>query len=144
MNVLIAEPIAQAAIELLRARAGWNVIVSNPREFRQHLADAEALVVRSAVRVTAEVFAMAPKLRVIGRAGAAVDNVDLTAATANGVLVSSATWRPHGTGPATTTRLASFPSRRRANRWVPLLAAWRRARLTLPRPGACLPSKLLS
>ncbi len=87
MNVLIAEPIAQAAIELLRARAGWNVTVSNPREFTQHLADAEALVVRSAVRVTAEVFAMAPKLRVIGRAGAAVDNVDLTAATANGVLV---------------------------------------------------------
>ncbi|MES1257810.1 MAG: phosphoglycerate dehydrogenase [Acidobacteriota bacterium] len=87
MNILIAEPIAQAAIDLLAAREGWTVTVSNPRDFRQHLAEAEALVVRSAVRVTADVLSEAPKLRVIGRAGAAVDNVDLLAATAAGVLV---------------------------------------------------------
>jgi D-3-phosphoglycerate dehydrogenase len=87
MNVLIAEPMAQAGIDLFRAQAGWNVIVSNPKEYAQHLGEAEALVVRSAVQVTADVLKQAPKLRVIGRAGVGVDNVDLPAATAAGVLV---------------------------------------------------------
>ena len=87
MNVLIAEPMAQAGIELFQAQQGWNVIVSNPKEYSKHLADCEALVVRSAVQVTPEVLKQAPKLRVIGRAGVGVDNVDLPAATAAGVLV---------------------------------------------------------
>ena len=87
MNVLIAEPMAQAGIELFQAQKGWNVIVSNPKEYAKHLADCEALVVRSAVQVNADVLKQAPKLRVIGRAGVGVDNVDLNAATAAGVLV---------------------------------------------------------
>jgi D-3-phosphoglycerate dehydrogenase len=87
MNILIAEPIAPAAVELFRAQAGWNVIVSNPKEYAPHLAEAEALVVRSAVQVNAAVLEKAPKLRVIGRAGVGVDNVDLDAATAAGVVV---------------------------------------------------------
>ena len=69
-----------------RSRAGTS-IVSNPKEYAQHLADADALIVRSAVQVTTDVLAKAPKLRVIGRAGVGVDNVDLDAATAAGVLV---------------------------------------------------------
>ena len=89
MNVLIAEPMAQAGIELFQAQKGWNVIVSNPKEYAKHLADAEALVVRSAVQVNADVLKQAPKLRVIGRAGVGVDNVDLNAATAAGVLLMS-------------------------------------------------------
>ena len=87
MNVLIAEPMAQAGIELFQAQPGWNVIVSNPKEYAKHLGDAEALVVRSVVQVNAAVLKQAPKLRVIGRAGVGVDNVDLPAATAAGVLV---------------------------------------------------------
>lgn len=87
MNVLIAEPMAQAGIELFQSQAGWNVIVSNPKEYAKHLAEAEALIVRSAVQVTPAVLKQAPKLRVIGRAGVGVDNVDLAAATAAGVLV---------------------------------------------------------
>src|SRR6202020_1909047 len=87
MNVLIAEPMAQAGIELFQAQSGWNVIVSNPKEYAKHLGEAEALVVRSAVQVNADVLKQAPKLRVIGRAGVGVDNVDLPAATAAGVLV---------------------------------------------------------
>src|SRR5437868_443786 len=87
MNILIAEPRAAGGIEHFRAQAGWNVIVSNPKEYAQHLATADALLVRSAVQVTKEVLAKAPKLRVIGRAGVGVDNVDLDAATAAGVLV---------------------------------------------------------
>jgi len=87
MKILVAEPMAPAGLELLRSQPGWEVIASNPKEYAQHLADADALVVRSAVKVTREVLAKAPKLRVIGRAGVGVDNVDLAAATAAGVLV---------------------------------------------------------
>ena len=77
----IAEPMAAAGIELLKSQPGWNVIVSNPKEYTKHLADADALVVRSAVQVTPAVIEQAPKLRVIGRAGVGVDNVDLPSST---------------------------------------------------------------
>src|SRR4051794_10526452 len=87
MNILIAEPMAAAGVEAFRAQPGWNVIVSSPKEYAQHLAEADALLVRSAVQVTPAVLEKAPKLRVIGRAGVGVDNVDLDAATAAGVLV---------------------------------------------------------
>jgi D-3-phosphoglycerate dehydrogenase len=87
MNILIAEPMAAAGIELLKSQPGWNVIVSNPKEYGQHLAEADALLVRSAVQVTPAVLEKAPRLRAIGRAGVGVDNVDLDAATAAGVLV---------------------------------------------------------
>lgn len=87
MKILIAEPMAAAGIELLRSQPGWEVVASNPKEFVQHLADADALVVRSAVKVSRDVLEKAPKLRAIGRAGVGVDNVDLAVATAAGVLV---------------------------------------------------------
>jgi D-3-phosphoglycerate dehydrogenase / 2-oxoglutarate reductase len=87
MKVLVAEPMSPAAVELLKKQAGWDVVVSNPKEYEPHLADCDALLVRSAVKVKAETLAKAPKLRVIGRAGVGVDNVDLPAATAAGVLV---------------------------------------------------------
>jgi len=87
MKILVAEPLAAAGIELLKAQPGWDVVVSNPKEYASHLADADALLVRSAVKVNSDVLAQAPKLKVIGRAGVGVDNVDLPAATAAGVLV---------------------------------------------------------
>ena len=81
------EPAGGGEIELLKAQSGWDIIISNPKEYAQHLPDADALFVRSAVKVNAEVLAKAPKLKVIGRAGVGVDNVDIPAATAAGVLV---------------------------------------------------------
>ena len=87
MKILVAEPLAAAGIELLKSQPGWDIVISNPKEYAQHLVDADALFVRSAVKVNADVLAKAPKLRVIGRAGVGVDNVDLPAATAAGVLV---------------------------------------------------------
>jgi D-3-phosphoglycerate dehydrogenase len=87
VKILVAEPLAAAGMELLKAQPGWDIVISNPKEFAQHLSDADALFVRSAVKVNAEVLAKAPKLRVIGRAGVGVDNVDLPAATAANVLV---------------------------------------------------------
>ncbi|MDX1983693.1 MAG: phosphoglycerate dehydrogenase [Bryobacteraceae bacterium] len=87
MKILIAEPMSPAAIEKLKAVPGWDVVVSDPKEYSVHLPDCDALFVRSAVKVNKEVLAKAPKLRVVGRAGVGVDNVDLDAATAAGVLV---------------------------------------------------------
>jgi D-3-phosphoglycerate dehydrogenase len=87
MLILIAEPLDSAAVKLLEQQPGWEVVVSNPKEYSQHLANADALIVRSAVMVNAAVLSAAPKLRVIGRAGVGVDNIELPAATAAGVLV---------------------------------------------------------
>jgi len=78
---------APAGVEMLRSQPGWDVVVSNPKEYMNHLADCDALFVRSAVKVNRDVLSKAPKLRVIGRAGVGVDNVDLDAASAAGVVV---------------------------------------------------------
>jgi len=86
MKILVAEPLAEAGLELLKAQPGWDVVVSNPKEYTNHLADADGLLVRT-TKVTAEVLAQAPQLKVIGQAGIAVENIDLSAATAAGVLV---------------------------------------------------------
>lgn len=87
MKVLVAEPLSPAAIELLQAQKGWDIVISDPKSYAEHLKDCDALMVRSAVKVNKSVLEKAPKLRVIGRAGVGVDNVDLPAATAAGVLV---------------------------------------------------------
>jgi D-3-phosphoglycerate dehydrogenase len=87
MKILVAEPLTPAAMESLRAQPGWDVIVADPKSYENHLSDCDALLVRSAVKVTSEVLRKAPKLKLIGRAGVGVDNVDLAAATAAGVLV---------------------------------------------------------
>ena len=87
LNVLVADSVSPAALEVFRSTPGWRVIESSPREFAALLPYADALLVRSGAKVTAEVLENAPKLRVIGRAGVGVDNVDIAAATARGVLV---------------------------------------------------------
>ncbi len=86
---VVAEPIAETGLELLRAAC--EVVEFEPgADLSAALADAEALVVRSATRVDAALIASAPKLRVIGRAGVGVDNVDVHAATAAGIVVCNA------------------------------------------------------
>ena len=90
MKILIAEPLAPGAVKLLQDQPGWEVVVSSPKEYAKHLPTADALIVRSVVTVDAAVIAKAPKLRVIGRAGVGVDNVDLVAATKRGVVVANA------------------------------------------------------
>lgn len=87
MKILVAEPLAEAGIEILKAQRGWDVVVSNPEEYQKYLSDADALIVRSAVKVDAGVLSKAPNLKVVGRAGVGAENVDVEAATAAGVLV---------------------------------------------------------
>jgi len=95
MNVLLAtqKPFAAAAVKGIRdilEAAGHNVTVfekyTEQSEFVAAAADAEALIVRSD-KVTAEVMAAAPKLKIVVRAGAGYDNVDLAAATERGIVV---------------------------------------------------------
>src|SRR5579883_625754 len=87
MKILVAEPLAEAGIELLKSQPGWDVAVSTPEEYQKYLAGADALIVRSAVCVDAGVLAKGQKLKVVGRAGVGAENVDVEAATAAGVLV---------------------------------------------------------
>ncbi|MBI2956219.1 MAG: phosphoglycerate dehydrogenase [Acidobacteria bacterium] len=89
MKVLITDPVSERGIELLR-REGWTVrtlIPATKEALAQELRDAVAWILRSGTRVTAELLDTAPALRVIGRAGVGVDNIDLEAATRRGVLV---------------------------------------------------------
>ncbi|MGO9641898.1 MAG: phosphoglycerate dehydrogenase [Candidatus Acidiferrales bacterium] len=96
MKIIVADPISERGIELLR-EPGWEVVRTTKETLDAELATAEGLVVRSATRVTAELLERAPKLLVIGRAGVGVDNVDLAAATRRGVLVMNT---PGGNAPS--------------------------------------------
>ncbi len=89
MKIVIAEKVAANAVQLLKDEPGWNVITHEQLngDLAGALPDADALIVRSAVDVNAEVLRAAGKLRVIGRAGVGVDNIDLDAATKAGIAV---------------------------------------------------------
>jgi D-3-phosphoglycerate dehydrogenase / 2-oxoglutarate reductase len=91
MLVVVAEAIAEAGINALRQSAEVDVATGVDRdELKRRLALADALIVRSATAVDADLIESAPKLRVIGRAGIGVDNIDIAAATNAGVLVVNA------------------------------------------------------
>jgi phosphoglycerate dehydrogenase-like enzyme len=64
MKILVAEPLAQAGIDLIDAQPGWKAVISNPKDFPHHLADADALLVRTA-KVTKQMLAKAPRLIMI-------------------------------------------------------------------------------
>ena len=88
MKVIVADKIAERGLELLK-KTGWNIVSTTKDTIGPELADAEALIVRSATLVTPQLMDMAPKLRVVGRAGVGVDNIDLDEATKRGILVMS-------------------------------------------------------
>jgi D-3-phosphoglycerate dehydrogenase / 2-oxoglutarate reductase len=88
MKVLVREPIAEAGVDLLRARFDVDVDLDSPLE--DIVGRYDAIVVRSATKLTAEVIDRAVKLKVIGRAGVGVDNVDVEAATRRGIVVANA------------------------------------------------------
>ena len=87
-RVLVREPIADAGVELLRER--FDVDVDTDGDLAERIGEYDAIVVRSATRLTAELIERAERLRVIGRAGVGVDNVDVQAATRRGIVVANA------------------------------------------------------
>ncbi|OFW30967.1 MAG: phosphoglycerate dehydrogenase [Acidobacteria bacterium RIFCSPLOWO2_02_FULL_65_29] len=91
--MVVADDLPASALELLGSEAGWHVDAKTGRSLSDlagALADADALLVRSATKVTADLLKAAPRLRIVGRAGAGVDNIDVTAASSRGVLVVNA------------------------------------------------------
>ncbi len=92
MLIVVADDLPASALDLLRAE-GWNVDARSgraPDQLKIDLDEADALVVRSATKVTADIIDAAPRLRAIARAGTGVDNVDVDAASARGIVVMNA------------------------------------------------------
>jgi D-3-phosphoglycerate dehydrogenase / 2-oxoglutarate reductase len=89
MKIVLAEKVSPATLAVFEAEPGWQVLTHDklPDGLPAALADADALVVRSAVQVDDALMEHAPKLRVIGRAGVGVDNIDADAATRRGIVV---------------------------------------------------------
>ena len=89
MKIVIAEKVSPATLAVFASEAGWRIVTHDQIKngLAAELADADALVVRSAVQVDSALLEHAPKLRVIGRAGVGVDNIDAAAATHRGIVV---------------------------------------------------------
>ena len=91
-RVLVKEQIADAGVDLLR-EAGFDVDLGvdwSDEELAERIGDYEGIVIRSATKLDAELLARADRLKVIGRAGIGVDNVDVDAATKRGIVVANA------------------------------------------------------
>ena len=92
MKILVADDLPSSALDLLRGE-GWEVDARtgrSPEQLASDVKDADAIVVRSATRVTSALIDAATKLRAIARAGTGVDNVDVPAASARGIVVMNA------------------------------------------------------
>jgi D-3-phosphoglycerate dehydrogenase len=89
MKIVLAEKVSPATLAVFAAEPGWEVLTHDqlPDGLAAAVADADALVVRSAVQADDALMAHAHKLRVIGRAGVGVDNIDAAAATRRGIVV---------------------------------------------------------
>jgi D-3-phosphoglycerate dehydrogenase / 2-oxoglutarate reductase len=91
MKVLVAEQIAASGIELLKNKFDVDVRTDlTPEELVAEIPAYDALIVRSATRATREVIEAGKNLKIIGRAGVGVDNVDVDAATERGIIVCNA------------------------------------------------------
>ncbi|HEX3438518.1 MAG TPA: phosphoglycerate dehydrogenase [Pseudacidobacterium sp.] len=88
MKIVLAEKVSPATLAVFKAEPDWKILTHDQvTDLPASLADADGLVVRSAVQVDDKLLAAAPKLRVIGRAGVGVDNIDADAATRRGIVV---------------------------------------------------------
>ncbi|MSU70874.1 MAG: phosphoglycerate dehydrogenase [Opitutus sp.] len=90
MKVLVADKISPKGVAYLRQQPGFEVVEaygSSPEKVLELVRDVHAIAVRSETKITADVFKAAPLLKVVGRAGVGVDNVDVEAATEHGVVV---------------------------------------------------------
>ena len=108
MKVLVREPIADAGLALLQSKFEVDVDESSPLE--DVIGDYDAIVIRSATKLTAELIEKGTRLRVIGRAGVGVDNVDVDAATRRGSSLRTHRVRTSSPRPSTRSGCCS-PSR---------------------------------
>jgi D-3-phosphoglycerate dehydrogenase len=127
MRILICDGLEKAGVDILKAAAGVTVD-ERPKipvdELAAVIADYDALIVRSKTRVTAALLDRASKLRVIGRAGTGVDNIDVSSATRRGIVVMNA-----ASGNTVTTAEHSFAMLMALARQIPQAAASMKAGL---------------
>ncbi len=91
MKVLVKEKIADTGVDLLRSKFDVDLgLEMSDEEFRGKLGEYDAILIRSATKMTPELIDLATNLKVIGRAGTGVDNVDIPAATRRGIIVANA------------------------------------------------------
>src|SRR6201995_4788870 len=91
MKVLVKEKIADTGVDLLRSKFEVDLgLDMSDEEFRAKLGSYDAILIRSATKMTPELIELATNLKVIGRAGTGVDNVDIPAATRRGIVVANA------------------------------------------------------
>jgi len=92
-KILITDDIAPEGLQLLQSNPDFDIVYKPGLDgdmLKQHLATAHALIIRSATHVTADIINEAKVLEIIARAGIGVDNVDVEAATAKGIIVTNA------------------------------------------------------
>jgi len=89
MKIVLAEKVSPATLAVFQTEPDWQIVTHDQIKngLAAEIADADGLVVRSAVQADDALMAAAPKLRVIGRAGVGVDNIDAEAATRRGIVV---------------------------------------------------------
>jgi D-3-phosphoglycerate dehydrogenase len=93
MKILISDNFSARGVEVLNRYAQFQVdqnVGLKPDQLKEIIGDYDALIVRSETKVTADIINAAPKLKVIGRAGSGVDNIDVPAATKRGIVVMNA------------------------------------------------------
>jgi D-3-phosphoglycerate dehydrogenase len=92
-KILVSDPLAQEGIKIFEDNKDFTVDMKPklpPDELKKIIKDYDALIVRSATKVTADIISSAKKLRIIGRAGVGIDNVDVNAASKKGIIVMNA------------------------------------------------------
>lgn len=87
MKILVAEAISETGVSLLKADHEVDVRKVSPAELLEIIGEYDAVITRSETKITADVLARAARLKVVGRAGVGVDNIDVEAATERGVVV---------------------------------------------------------
>ncbi len=134
MKVLISDKLSQEGIDVLDNVDGIQIIYKTnlkPEDLKNEIRDVEALIVRSSTQVTREIIAEAKKLKIIGRAGIGVDNIDCSAATEHGVIVINTP-----SGNATTTAEHTIAMLMSMSRHIPQAGksmnqgAWEKSKFT--------------
>ncbi len=93
MKVLVSDKLAPEGLAILKKEKAVQVDVKTgltPEELKKVIRDYDGLIVRSGTKVTKEIITAAKKLKIIGRAGAGLDNVDVEAASRKGIVVMNA------------------------------------------------------
>ena len=122
IRVLITDNLSEAGLAILRESSELEIVMGSPENVRDQLQDVDGVIIRSATKLTAEVLAGQPRLKVIVRAGVGVDNVDLDAATREGIIVMNTP-----AGNTTSTAELAFALMASLSRNIPQAAATMRA-----------------